>query len=454
MTRKIGLLDIILRNDGLILVLLAVPMLFPRPEWTPFFLILPLLWFLHWRRSGSPFPVTPLNIPLLLLSFMLLVSLWATFSIEFSLAKISGLLFSLAVFFVVVRFSERHFERALAVFLAGGVAIALLGIFGTAWPMKIAALGALGERIPLWIQGLPAAESGIHPNELGGVLTLFLPLVIIALLRGQIKALPGSWLGKVLLLFIALLLGGVMLLTQSRSAFIGLAFGLALLLTGGGRWGRILLLVLCLAAVIAVSQIGVPTLLGLNETETVSPVGEITFASRFEIWSRALYGLQDFSFTGMGMGTFRRVAPVLYPFFMISSDKDVAHAHNIFLQTGLDLGIPGLVAYVALYLSSFTMLSWIVTNKNIQNTVLGIKAQHIALGLAGGLLAHGVYGLTDAVALGAKPGFLWWWLLGLIAALYRLQQTADSRQRTGDMKNSGELLVNSHQLSEKLTTEG
>lgn len=437
MTRKNGIIGIILRNEWLILALLAVPMLFPRPAWTPLFLILPLLWVLHWRRSSSPFPVTPLNVPLLLLSFMLLVSLWATFSIEFSLPKISGLLFSLAVFFAVVRFSDRHFELAIAGFLLGGLAVAVLGIFGTDWPTKIPALGALGERIPLWIQGLPAAESGIHPNELGGVLTLFLPLALVALVHGQIKKLPRSWMSKILLFFVVLLLGGVMLLTQSRSAFIGLACGLALLLAGGGKWGRIILVVLCLVGVIAVSQIGVPTLLGLNEAATVSPVGEITFASRFEIWSRALYGLQDFSFTGMGMGTFRRVAPVLYPFFMISPDKDVAHAHNLFLQTGLDLGIPGLIATLSLWIGAFTMLLIVYNRSSEKKIAFGMSARSLALGLAGGLLAHGVYGLTDAVALGAKPGFLWWWLLALIAALYRLQVTGNREQERQEGQVSG-----------------
>jgi len=211
-----------------------------------------------------------------------------------------------------------------------------------------------------------------------------------------------------------------MLLTQSRSAFIGLACGLALLLAGGGRSGRIILVVLCLVGVIAVSQIGVPTLLGLNEAEAVSPVGEITFASRFEIWSRALYGLQDFSFTGMGMGTFRRVAPVLYPFFMISPDKDVAHAHNLFLQTGLDLGIPGLIATLALWIGAFAMLLIVYNRSSEKKVAFGMSARPLALGLAGGLLAHGVYGLTDAVAIGAKPGFLWWYLLALIAGLYKI----------------------------------
>jgi hypothetical protein len=41
------------------------------------------------------------------------------------------------------------------------------------------------------------------------------------------------------------------------------------------------------------------------------------------------------------------------------------------------------------------------------------------LGLGGGLFAHFLFGLTDAVALGAKLGMLFWMLLGLIAGVYQ-----------------------------------
>jgi hypothetical protein len=49
---------------------------------------------------------------------------------------------------------------------------------------------------------------------------------------------------------------------------------------------------------------------------------------------------------------------------------------------------------------------------------LGGGTRLMALGLLGGLLAHFLYGLTDAVALGAKPGFLFWWLLAMTYGLY------------------------------------
>ena len=62
-----------------------------------------------------------------------------------------------------------------------------------------------------------------------------------------------------------------------------------------------------------------------------------------------------------------------------------------------------------------------------QEGVVGAFGEHraagdvhraLGVGLLGGLAAHAAYGLTDAVALGAKPGFIFWLLLGLASALY------------------------------------
>src|SRR5205085_2072334 len=69
---------------------------------------------------------------------------------------------------------------------------------------------------------------------------------------------------------------------------------------------------------------------------------------RAELWSRAMSMLQDFSFTGVGLGMYGKVANVLYPFFLIPPDAEMGHAHNHFLQVAVDLGIPGLVIYTTL----------------------------------------------------------------------------------------------------------
>src|SRR5205823_5212023 len=74
-------------------------------------------------------------------------------------------------------------------------------------------------------------------------------------------------------------------------------------------------------------------------------VGDL--AVRLEIWSRALQVMRDFPLTGIGMGSFRSVAPALYP-YVISDPEKVHHAHNLYLQIGTDLGLFGLVAFFGL----------------------------------------------------------------------------------------------------------
>jgi O-antigen ligase len=110
---------------------------------------------------------------------------------------------------------------------------------------------------------------------------------------------------------------------------------------------------------------------------------------------------------------------VFYPLYFVSPDFDIAHAHNEFLQAALDLGLPGLIAFLAVYIIAFWMLReiWRAAPSPLPTRML-------ALGLGGGLFAHVIYGLTDAVALGAKPGVLFWMLLGLITALFLQTQAA------------------------------
>ena len=83
---------------------------------------------------------------------------------------------------------------------------------------------------------------------------------------------------------------------------------------------------------------------------------------------------------------------VLCPFSPYNPSVTITHAHNELLQVAIDLGIPGFVAYVAL--------------------LAGLN-----LGLGASMLAHQVFGLTDAFLLGTKPGVVMWMIMGLITGL-------------------------------------
>ena len=225
----------------------------------------------------------------------------------------------------------------------------------------------------------------------------------------------------------------IFVLFQSRGGYLGFVIAeiAALLVVAPprARWALIGALVglgiLGLYAVRVNPDFLVLLFWGSNDVNAYDPTATIeTVNGRMELWVRAIYGIQDFPLTGMGMNTFRRVVHVLYPLVLIAPDTEISHAHNEFLQAALDLGIPGLIAFVALYLIAFWILAQVW--KSAEGFALAPLTRAIALGCGAGLGAHMIYGMTEVVALGAKPGFVFWMLLGLVAGLY--QQT-----RSGQM---------------------
>jgi putative inorganic carbon (HCO3(-)) transporter len=455
------------RLHWLWLVLAAPFLLFPSPKSSMVMLVIPTLFLLRWmalmvNRQGkvgqsdaktyqrsSIIPITPLNGALLLLGVMILVSMWATFDINLSLPKISGVLLGIGVFFAIAREGTRSrgWVISLIAFFGIGLVIATLGIFGINWfPFnKIALFNPIIAHLPRLISGIQGAESGFHPNEVAGALTWVLPVIIAVCVifflhpkDPDLKSFRKGWKRVLDFALILLCLGAtffiaaVFLLCQSRSGYIGLALPFIILIPIAlpPKWRWYSLVVLLLLAIIfgillAMNWEAVRTWITGSNLDADPALSLNTLSGRVEVWSRAIYGIQDFPFTGMGMNAFRKVMPVLYPMFNISPEIDLGHAHNEFLQAALDLGIPGLIAFLSLYIGSFWMLVdiWKATRVSLPSVNnRPMVTRFLTLGLAGSLLAHFIFGLTDAVALGAKPGILFWMLLGLVTALHRQKQ--------------------------------
>ena len=407
-------------------------------------------------RDYSGFPITPLNSSLLLLTIMMLISLWATYSIEQSLEKISGVVLGLGVYFAIVRESRKPLGwwLSLIAFLGGGLGWALIGFLGTNWQIRFNFLRPFIAQIPSLPSGIPGLEAGLQHNAVGGTLLWILPLFLILsvyasksstnsdsdsiVLTKVIRGTKARWALRSLLWLCTLFMFSVLILTQSRGTYLAVGVTviaiLTLMLPSRWRWGLLIGLVstaFLLAFFLFQSNgwEGFVSLLGLTGQVGFSLD---TIAVRLEIWTRAIYGVQDFPFTGMGMNTFREVVHVLYPLFTISPDIDIAHAHNEFLQVALDLGIPGLIAFISIYFISFWMLAKVWKNPAGKKTSPRASEERIAfivsqdivlrkalvLGFGGGLFGHMIFGMTDAISLGAKPGIFFWLLLGLITGLY------------------------------------
>jgi len=384
------------------------------------------LWLLHlalagWRRT----PMDVLSAALLGLS---LVSLSISIDRALTLPKVHGLVLGLSLFYFVVNAVRTKKMLQLAVFglLALALGVSVLGLVGTEWyNEKILDLSAVYETLPQWIDSIPryVNQGGIHRNLIGGALTFFLPLLASLLWdvwRVDFSAISrkAGWartakIGIIVLLILGTLLTAfVLVLTQSRGGYLGAFVGLLTLAVIKDRrylWA-IPLLGIILLTVIQRTASGDPEIfLALIDTTRGG-----TLPGRMEIWQRATLLIQDFPFSGAGLGTFSPLTNSLYPYFR-GGDPEIPHAHNMVLTMAVDLGIPGLILYTGLVSAFFTMIL-----KTVKNA--GRWTRALLIGMACGLLAHQVFGIMDAYMLGTKLGAILWIFFGLGTAAYRLDQ--------------------------------
>ncbi len=368
---------------------------------------------------------TPFDVPIVVILLMLPISLWVSPNWSLTLPKIYGIILSIAFFYAIVNHIEtpRGLMTARFWLVLLCLAIAIAGLIGTDWVQgKIVSASFIYDRLPRLIQNIPRSiAGGFARNGIGGTLTFTIPLlaamslgVLVSSARVKARSDPtDTWLTRILLLAFALSLTALAL-TQSRGGILGTIIGLVALVVWKKPkigFGVIAMAVLITVALFSLGQGGafVNFMLTMDSTDG-------TLASRLEVWQRGWMMVQDFPFTGIGVGTYNQVAHALYPFFIAAPDEVVAHAHNQFLEIAVDLGIPGLIAYVAL------LIAFVVCVARAYHTVTDERVRVLTAGLGFGMLAHHVFGMTDAFILGSKPGLLMWIYFAIAAACYRQRE--------------------------------
>lgn len=419
-----------------VLIFLTAPIyLFFSPAWWFAIPLLPLIWLLDLLGGNIPVHRTPLNGRILLLLVMVGVSAVVTSDIQLSAGKICGVIFGVAVFFYVCRFAKNPHAlcQVYIVYLFAGFGVALLGVFATDWAVfKLPALKQFFSYLPV----LGNLANIIHPNEIAGTLLWIIPATLVTavglLLNWQnLTTKHGSmyfWLILVASGIATIIEICVLFLTLSRTALISFAIVMSLL-AGITLWKKTKPVVRAATSFLLIFFFIVAIILISNSQIFKSSFFSIdTLESRFEIWDSALVAIGDFPITGMGMNIFRSVVSELYPVISINSGIDFGHAHNEVLQAALDLGLPGAYAFISmqvitlwmLFKTTHLLLKFLsnVGKPSVINryTLLFI----ITIGVFSGYVSHLIFGLVDAIALGAKPGVFLWWLQGMAAALYAL----------------------------------
>jgi putative inorganic carbon (hco3(-)) transporter len=367
-----------------------------------------LFWLMRWLGTGKLTARTPIDFPVAFLLLVLPFAVIVTAIPEKTIPQILRLISGIALFYAIVNWSTSQFRLRLIVtgIIAAGFALVLMSPISVTWVVdsKLPFLPiSIYDRFSILV------SDTVHPNVMAGNLAMFFPITIGLLTFSWkwLSRLERSWT-----LVVALSIGAVVVLTKSRGAWLSLV--VVLMLIALLRWRKWSLLGLLIPlGVFVYYGLSSPALEMLASADALGGI-----QGRFEIASRAIYMIRDFPFTGIGMGSFSEVADLLYPFFLFPPEE-IVHAHNLFLQIGVDLGLPGLIAWLSIFLLVIFCSIRIYSLGRLMNNgwYAGLGA-----GLLGSHLALTVHGLTDAVTWGmVRPAPLVWVIWGLAVSLLNVQ---------------------------------
>lgn len=314
--------------------------------------------------------------------------------------------------------TTERLSAAALLFSLGTLGILAVGLAGTAVytgkSAQVELVPAPTDWLPQLKLGLPGLEKAgeVNANGLAGTALMTLP-ACGALVAAAWASRPRRRLVAAIGLAAVLLGCAVLLVTLSRTALIATALTL---LVWGLHWKRGRPWIVLVVALLAASVVAAGYRWHATAPEAFNhgvATARHTMNVRLGIWGKALEHIRRSPWVGDGINQFHDVSPVTTGYFGMTH---VAHAHNILLQTALDVGLPGLGGYIAL----FGVLLWMAHTTARGGGTAGQIAGGAGLSLVG---VH-AFGVADAIALGAKVGFLQWWCAGLILAAWRLRASA------------------------------
>ena len=349
---------------------------------------------LRWARTRNLLPHTGLELPLLLFLGTAGLATWLAVERGNALLQLARMLAAWVLFYAVVQSDKR-----LRPWLFAGVVLLTLGL-ALYWPLQHDYSASPGKfpwitQLGVWINQHLAAIPGpsIHPNVAASTLAPGLAFsVALVAWAGQRR----PWLAISACLSTTIIFAAL-LLTSSRGGWLAVAAAglLAVLVLVQRKWlqGKIprrvfwgsmaLIAVLCLS-IISLAGYWEP-LLG----QVPDPSGSVQ--GRLELWNQVLLLIGDAPFTGFGLMGFRMVYAT-YGILIHVPLQD--HAHNTYLEVGLE---QGLIGFFALLWGMVVILRW---------TWRAIESNHTVRWGWAGLAAIGVltvHGIFDVVFYVTRP---------------------------------------------------
>jgi hypothetical protein len=392
----------------IVLLCLATPLLLFPGIWSLAGLaIIALTWGCRRVARGAFSARTAMDVPIVLLLVFSCISLLPSVDLALSLNRMCVLVLGVALFYGTV--NGIHDQRSLQALGTGlvlvGLAVALISLLSADFQAgRLIKLPVVYEHLPPpLIRGLPGSGvlqqyDLVNPRLVAGTLAILLPIPLAYLALGHGKKL------RLLSGLAASVMLGVLALTQSPQGLLGLGAAVLLMVLLWNRWSLLALPLGAGALLLASRYIGFQQFLG----RLLGPEGMdsllFNLNSRFVNGARGVGLIRDMPYTGSGLNNF----PILDGLYSSGSSHAV-HAHNVFIQTATDFGVPGAVVLLALVAAFGYTAARVFRARPTGNE------RALLIGICGAMAAWLAYGLLDCITLGHKPAVALWVMLGLAA---------------------------------------
>lgn len=274
------------------------------------------------------------------------------------------------------------------------------------------------ESTASWIDSEMFAEIGSrvvgpfdNPNVFGEYLIMLLPLAVaLVLTRRGAQRLIG--------IAVTLAAGAALVYTWSRGAWLGAMASIGLLLV----LYHAVLLRLVVPAIVALPFVAaaLPSAI-VSRLTSIGNLADTSTAYRVSIWTASVNMLKDIFESGIGTGS--AAFSAVYPAYALGGAAYALHAHNLYLQIFVELGVVGIAVFVLMLFFFFRSVfsCYRTLGDRTQATTI------LAMGL--GVFALLVQGLTDNVWYNYRIVLLFWLLMGIVIGMGRDDGLSDARRR-------------------------
>lgn len=339
-------------------------------------------------------PFTPMMTTVIIFFVTAVIGVWA--APDRSVASSRLVLFVIGLFIMAggAWGSRKNTETILgAVGILCGIlagAVAAYFLLTTNWAENGRTHSGLVNEIGLWLhrQVLDLSQlPDLHKNLTGGIMTVLFPLSLIGTVWVYNKRAPILFVCSIVCLLMALV---GLLMSLSRGAWLGYIFGLIYAAyfywrVGAGSRSRIRWVGDALLFMSILFILGGFWLVMTNPEyqNNFSLIFGDSAISRPNLWRDSLMLIQDYPFTGSGLGS---TTMVYSTYVFLLHVPFLTHAHNLFLQIAIEQGLPGLITFIVLTVYSFWAL---VRASQRGNTLLRLYCTLTVASLTG-LLVHGM----------------------------------------------------------------